>query len=273
MIQQPAGGSFNVRGAWSGTAGYNPFDVVTHSGVPCLCYAEVAAPGGSPVVDPSGPFHVLSAVNLPTTVLNGVAMTNAGELCVVMWNQGMNTSSIADTASNTYTMRWRKTASDLVVELWTTPIAAGFSGLDITATLASHDGNDTSNMIAFGINNEAGFDPNGGLPFTTTGTSAMSVSTTDSPDLGLYLSSNSQSQGQPATPAGMTTLVSLANGNGLNVTYMTIATEAFASPLSGHAINPSGGGAANINIFDAITNTGASNPAPASDPSHWIVGA
>lgn len=41
------GGSLNPRGAWSGTASYNPGDVVTYNGSAYVCYIAVSAPGST----------------------------------------------------------------------------------------------------------------------------------------------------------------------------------------------------------------------------------
>jgi hypothetical protein len=278
MIQQPAGGQFINRSNWNNASAYKPFDYAQNAGVPCLCVAAVAASGGAstPSIDPSGTFQTLGGTNLSSIAVAAVAMTNAGLLMALVCMQGnVTVTGVADTDGLAWTKRWAENFSGAGdVELWTAPVSAGFTGDTVTFTLSgAAGGNNSTSAFAWGLNNENGFDSDSGLPFTSNGTTVINAATAEAPDLGFYVGVCPNTNSTPGVPTGFASLISAQNGNGLNFMSMRVATQALASS-GAVVVTPTGGNSSNLNVFDALTNNGGGgNPAPPSDPTHWLVGA
>lgn len=274
-IHNPSGGNFNATGAWNGFGKYNPFDCVTNAGVGYCCYSGVPASlASAPALD--GSNSTAGVVNL-TSIAATLTTVNAVDLLVaVVQIEGTATvASVADTGTHTWTRRTQQLASNNTTEIWTAPAAAAVSGITITATFSAATGNNfSSSIVVFGISNynsTTPFDANAGLPFHGTGTGALTVSTNYALDFLLWVSTNATSAGAQTLPTGFTQIALFSNTHGLNNVVFVVGYQATTNTLSSVAVQGGGGNTNNLNIVDAIQGAAAvSNPAPASDPAHWI---
>lgn len=269
-INNGGGASFTNKGAWSGSDAYNPGNVVTDSDTAYLNYQSIAAPTGTPAVD--GTAITNNSVNTATIAVPLITTEADDLLCLVVFIQqqsAITVASVADTGLFTWTKRWAETGTNVDIELWTAPATGVYDGT-VTATFSAlTGGNSSASAVAFGVKTYEGFDPEGSLPYHTTGTTALSVTTTDAPDLGIYVSCNSEGSA-PSLATGFTSIESVTNDHGLQNMLAVVGYEVFATALSGHTITPVGGASTNLNIFDAITSENLTNPAPGDDPDHWI---
>jgi hypothetical protein len=259
-------------GAWNDTDAYAPGNCVTNSGVGYLNYVAISPSTSPPVID--GFSNEQAGVN--ATSIAGTLTTGHGqdEICALIFIQqqggGTTVASVADTATLSWSKRWALTGSNIDCELWIAGSTNPLTGDIVTATFSgAAGGNSSASMVLFGVNSQAAWDGNGGLPFHTTGTTTLVVSTSDEPDLAIYVGVNSQDQGVPPVPDGFTNMTSFTNGAGLQDCYVRVATQSLTGTWTGQDVTP-GGGSSTLNVVDAITNSGATNPAPGDDPAHWI---
>lgn len=269
-VNNGGGASFTNKGAWSGLDAYSPGNVVTNSDVAYVCYQSIAAPTAAPALDGSATQE--NSVNTSSIAI-ALTTTQADDhiaiLVFIQQQSAITVSSVADTEELTWTKRWAETGTNIDVELWTAPVEGVYNGT-ITATFSgATGGNSSASAVAFGVANCAGFDTNGGLPVHNTGTTALSVSTTDSPDLVLYVSTNSEGS-VPTFPSGFTSMAEFSNNHGLQNNIVLVGYQNISTTWSAETVTPAGGSSANLNIVDAFTSEGLSNPAPGDDPSHWI---
>lgn len=282
-ISRQGGIGFNAKGAWSGTTAYNPGDVVTNAGAAYLNYASIAAPGvGAPTVASAFATHQngLNTSTIAVAVTSTQASANGVLVLIVQIEEdtggGATVSSVADTGTHTWTKRFGLNSATQDVEIWTAPCAAAGT-FTVTATFSqATGGNNTSQCIAFALDNvnqSPIFDPQAGLPLHNLASSgALSLTTSYAHDF--LLSVGSDSNGNSITdPAGWTNIAGLTNSAGLNVMRLRANYQIVNVTQSGLSIlyGGTGGGARTQQVADAIQGvTAPSNPAPASDPNHWI---
>lgn len=281
--------SFTYSGAWSGASAYSPGDVVTYSGSAYLCYSAVSAPsGGAIALDGSagttvGNGHSTKTVTLSTTKTNDV-------ICVIVTAEDntigtvtSTVSSISDTAGLSWTKRTgqqgRNTSGGSgndtsTIELWYAVSSAILTSDVITVNFAASV--DGGCIIAFGVNNAktaAPFDVNASLPdFATTGLS-VTISTTGSADMVVFVNTRAGFSGTaPTAPGGFTQITggefdnSGLSNSGLNVFY-----KITSAPLSGSTITSGITGTYYPNMLaDAFLQGTALNPAPSTDDLHWL---
>lgn len=269
-ISNPGGISFNFKGTWSNVAAYNPGDVAIYSLKSYLNYQSVPAQNIGPTVDVAVTHS--NGVNTSAIAVPLLSTNPSDLLCLFVFIQqqsAITVSGVADTTLLTWSKAWSQTGSNIDIELWTATAVGGipYNGT-ITATFSgATGGNSSASAVAIAFTDATGGDNHSGLPATSTGTTPMLVSVAESPDTGIYVGCNSQSSGIPGLPSGFSQVVNFSNNNGLQNCGIIIATKA---GFSGGVIAPSGGSSANLNMGDALTNAGASNPTPDTDYLHWI---
>jgi hypothetical protein len=257
-----AGVSYNYRGAWSGTAAYNPGDVVTYSGSAYLNYAAISAPAGTPAID--GFVSGNNGSGGSSSASANLTTSNGSDLIVVTI-----VSSIPDVPTSviasglTFTSRYAGIpggSGSCNVFVYTAPAASALVAKTITVNFpASGD----IIFTAFGINNYTGFDPNGSLPAAGTNTT-VTYSTTDEPDFVYWLRGTVDNSGTaPTLPSGFTAI----DDQFISGMRLSTAYEVTSAPISGGSY----AAAANDGIlFDAVYNTTSPNTAPSSDDLHWV---
>lgn len=254
-VNQPAGGSINNRGAWSGTAGYNPFDFVQNAGVGYLNGVAVAAPpNGAPTLDNTPVFNhsVSSSGNVTFNT-----STSTG-LVVLAVAAGAILNAVPTSSHLTWTRRGGVSSGN-AIDVYTAPCSGPLTGEVVSFTFA---GAQFWSAGVCSFANFSAFDTQAGLPLTGTNTT-LSLTTADAADMLLFIEGTSN--GNTLTPpAGFTAFIN-SGASGVNLMISGQRVNATQSGLSLPVANQVSG------LADALFGiTGGTNTAPGSDPTHWI---
>lgn len=254
-------GSYTYEGAWNAFTGYSPGDVVTYGGSAYLCYASVSAPPGAPTIDGYGQAtysnNTSGIVTLSTT-------GTADFIFVACIHDNATVINNVTGTGLTFTKRASINDGNGDLELWCAPASAALSSEVITLTFS---GLCASVITAFGVQGVNAFDSNGSIPGSNN-FGSVTVSTTNSPDMILWISGTQSSSGTVTAgdlPSGFSLIAPAQTNAWLVCGYMeelgTLSSVTYPNPGS-----PSPA----LMIVDAAVVAATGNTPPTGDDLHWL---
>jgi hypothetical protein len=271
------GGTYNSRGAWSGSDAYAVNDVVTYSGSAYLCFSAVGAPAGTPPTLDGTANGLIVSANSGSVSLTTADSSDEIIVCVFVGTTNSTVPSVTGVTGSglTFTKRNAFNGTDpgnathrIGVEIWYASAASPLSSETIAVALSTTV--DSGFIVAFGVNGASGgFDSSVTLPAEGT-TSTLSLTTADAYDFVLYMSASSQGSNQEQNaPSGYSTIYQGGNTGGLDNRGFGVYYQQYSTTQSGTVVGGSGG-SGYYNMMDALFHSIAANPPPSTDDTHWL---
>jgi hypothetical protein len=271
------GGTYNSRGAWSGSDAYAVNDVVTYSGSAYLCFSAVGAPAGTPPTLDGTANGLIVSANSGSVSLTTADSSDEIIVCVFVGTTNSTVPSVTGVTGSglTFTKRNAFNGTDpgnathrIGVEIWYASAASPLSSETIAVALSTTV--DSGFIVAFGVNGASGgFDSSVTLPAEGT-TSTLSLTTADAYDFVLYMSASSQGSNQEQNaPSGYSTIYQGGNTGGLDNRGFGVYYQQYSTTQSGTVVGGSGG-SGYYNMMDALFHSITANPAPSTDDTHWL---